>query len=317
MVFTKLIIAGSTGYIADPAIQAILASTDPVFHVTVLTRADSSKPPPNAPGAKLVPINYYDHHALVRAVSGADAILSFISSAQSKAVDRLLLKAAQEAGVRRIFPSEYTLDVLHPQAVSLFTEGGDWPEDTSPVATARKFMALANEGGPTSFTTLIPVAFMDGWLEGDFGSIDPKNRKVTAVDSGDNYFSGCTLPYLAAAIVAVLKMDEEKTKNKRIPITELRVTMNQIADTFENITGDKFERGLVTSKELLEQRDANLRAGNPFVALFIAVQTAAFDGSGAGDMKDGLEFDGDGFLNLRRKTLEELCGEAVKKVGTA
>ncbi|KAJ5118105.1 isoflavone reductase family protein [Penicillium atrosanguineum] len=298
MVFTKVIIAGSTGYIADPAIQAILASTDPVFDVTILTRAESRKST-NAPGAKLVPIDYYDHQALVRAVSGADAILSFISGAQAKAVDRLLLKAAQEAGVRP------------------FTEGGNWPEETSPVVTARKFMDLANEGGPTSFTTIIPAAFMDGWLAGEFGSIDLKNRKVTAVDSGDHYFSGCTLPYLAAAIVAVLKMDEEKTKNKRIPITELRVTMNQIADTFEEVTGDKFERGLVISKELFDQRDTNLKAGNAFVALFTMVHMLAFNGSGAADMKDGLKFDGDGFLNLRKKTLKELCVVAVEKVGTA
>lgn len=317
MVFTKIVIAGSTGYIADPAIQAILASTDPVFDVTILTRAGSRKSPPNAPGAKLVPIDYYDHQALVRAVSGADAILSFISGVQSKAVDRLLLKAAQEAGVRRIFPSEYTGDILHPKAVTAFTEGGDWPEETSPVVTARKFMDLVHDGGPTSFTTIIPAAFMDGWLEGKFGSIDLKNRKITAVDSGDNYFSGCTLPFLAAAIVAVLKMDEEKTKNKRIPITELRVTMNQIADTFEEITGDKFERSLVRSNELLDQRDANLKAGNSLAALFIVVHMLAFNGSGVADMKDGLKFDGDGFLNMRRKTLKELCVEAVEKVGTA
>lgn len=315
MPFTKLVIAGSSGYIADHAIRAILASTEPVFDVTILTRADSGKTPPA--GAKVIPVDYNDHHALVRAVSEADAILSFISGPPSKAVDRLLLKAAQEAGVRRIFPSEYTLDILNPEAVPLFTEGGDWPEDTSPVVTARQFMALANESGPTSFTTLMPSAFMDGWLEGDFGSIDLKNRKITAVDSGDLYFSGCTLPFLAAAIVAVLRMDEEKTKNKRIPIAEIRVTMNQIADTFEEITGAKFERSRVTSKELIDQRDAHLKSGNTVVALFLAVQLAAFNGSGAGDLKDGLEFNGDGFLNVRRKTLRELCAEAVKKVGTS
>ncbi|KAJ6134571.1 isoflavone reductase family protein [Penicillium sp. IBT 18751x] len=316
MVFTKVVIAGSTGYIAEPAIEAILASTDPVFDVTILTRADSKKTPPDAPGAKLVPIDYYDHQALVRAVSGADAILSFISGAPAKAIDRLLLRAAQEAGVRRIFPSEYTLDILHPKAIPVLTEGGDWPEETSPVVTARKFMDLVNEGGPTSFTTIIPAAFMDGWLAGKFGSIDPKHRKITAVNSGDIYFSGCTLPFLAAAIVAILKMDEEKTKNKRIHVTELRATMNQIADTFEEITGDKFERDIVTSKDLLDQRDANLKAGNSLAALFIAIHILAFNGSGAADLEDGLNFDGDGFLTLRRKTLKELCVEALEKVGT-
>ncbi|CAI7658020.1 unnamed protein product [Penicillium pancosmium] len=308
MTFTKIVIAGSSGYVADHAIRAILASTKPKFDVTILTRADSGKTLPPTPGAKIIPVDYNDHNSLVSAVSGADAILSFLSPGASKVVDLLLLKAAQTAGVRRIFPSEYTLDVLHPAAMSLLTEGGDWPEDVSPVVAARKFLALANEGGPTSFTTLISSAFIDSWLEGDFGSFDPKNGKVTVVDSGDHYFSGCSLPFLGAAIVAVLEMDEDKTKNKRIHIAELRTTMNQIADTYDEVTGSKFERSRVTSQELIGQRDENLKSGNPF---------GAFNGGGSGDLKDGLEFDGDGFLNVKRKTLKELVVEAVNKVRAA
>lgn len=317
MTFTKLIIAGSTGYVADHALRAISASTTPKFDVTILTRGDSGKVPSSAPGAKIVPVNYNDHSALVRAVSGADAILSFISGPPSKVVDLLLLKAAQEAGVRRIFPSEYTLDVLHPKQVSLFTEGGDWPEDTSPVVTARKFLALADEEGPTSFTTLITSAFIDSWLEGDFGSFDPLNHKVTVVDSGDHFFSGCSLPFLGAAIVAVLQMDEGKTKNRRIPIAELRTTMNQVADAYNEATGVKFERVRVTSRELIQQRNASLKAGNPSGAFFVATHLGAFNGSGAGDLKDGLEFDGDGFLNVRRQTLMEIAVKALHKVGAA
>lgn len=315
MVFTKLIIAGSTGFVADDAIRAILASTNPKFDVTILTRADSGKAPASIPGAKIVPVDYNDHNGLVKTIKGADAILSFISGPVSKAVDRLLLKAAQEAGVRRIFPSEYTLDILHPAAVSLLTEGGNWPEDTSPVVTARKFTSLAKEGGPTSFTTIIPSAFMDSWLEGTFGSFDPKNRKATILDSGDHYFGGCSLPFLGAAIVAVLQMDEEKTKNKRIPIFEVRATMNQVVDTYEELLGAKFQRDRVTTQDLLNKRNANLAAGNPFVALFDSIIVGAFDGRGAGDPEGGLEFDGDGFLTMKRKTLKELTTEALKKIG--
>lgn len=146
MVFTKLIIAGSTGYVADHAIRAILASTKPKFDVTILTRADSGKTPASIPGAKILPVDYNNHNGLVKAIAGADAILSFISGPTSKAVDRLLLKAAQEAGVRRIFPSEYTLDILHPAAVSLLTEGGNWPDESSPVVTARKFLSGRRRG---------------------------------------------------------------------------------------------------------------------------------------------------------------------------
>lgn len=129
MVFTKLIIAGTTGYLAGHASRAILASTKPKFDVTILTRVDSGKAVAFIPGARVVPVDYNDHNGLVKTVAGADAILSFIPGPSSKSIDRLLLKAAQEAGVRRIFPSEYTLDILHPAAVSLLTEGGIWPDD--------------------------------------------------------------------------------------------------------------------------------------------------------------------------------------------
>ncbi|UKZ80082.1 hypothetical protein TrVFT333_007847 [Trichoderma virens FT-333] len=315
MGFTKLVIAGSTGWIADHAIRAILASAKPKYDVTILTRANSGKEVPSLPGAKVIAVDYCNHDQLVKIFTGADAILSFISGPPSKIVDKLLLKAAQEAGVRRIFPSEYTLDILHQDAVTLLTEGGNWPDDSSPVLTARKFVSLAEEGGPTSFTTLIPSAFMDGWLEGAFGSFDPTNRKVTVVDSGDFTFSGCTLRYLGAAIVAVLQMDEDKTKNKRIHISEIRTTMNEITEVFEETLGAKFDKAHITSQELLGQRNANLAAGNPFSALAVTILVGAFNGCGAGDLIDGLDFDGDGYLALKKKTLKEMVIEALQKIG--
>lgn len=314
MVFTKLILAGSTGYVADHAIRAILASTKPKFNVTILTRANSGKAAPFIPGARIVSVDYNDHNVLVKTITGADVILSFISGPTSKAVDRLLLKAAREAGVQRIFPSEYTLDILHPAAVSLLTKGGSWPDDTSPVVTAPKFTSLADEGGLTSFTTLVPSAFIDAWLEGDFSLFNPKNRKITLFDGGDHYFSGCSLPFIGAAIVALLQMDEEKTKNRRIPITEVRATINKIVDAYEELLGAKFQKEQVTSQDMLNKRNPNLAARNPFTALFNGIIVGAFDGSGAGDPVGGLKFNGDGYLDIKRKTLKELIAEALEKI---
>lgn len=317
MTFTKLVIAGSTGYVANDATAALLRSTKPKFDITILTRADSDKPPPSIPGATITPINYDDQKALVRAVTGADAIVSFLSGIVAKDIDLKLLAAAQEAGVRRIFPSEYTLDILHPEAVSLLTDPAHWPEPASSVVTARKFLALAEQGGPTSFTTIVPGAFIDYWLRGDFGLFDPKKRKVTLIDGGDHYFTGCSMPFLGEALVAVLKMDEEKTKNRRIHVTEARATMKQVAEMYEEVTGTSFDRAQVSSKELVSQRNEFLKAGNDFGALFTAIQIGAFNGGGACDLKDGLEFDGDGFLGVKRKSLKELVVEALEKVGTA
>ncbi|KAL7807426.1 hypothetical protein V8C26DRAFT_414808 [Trichoderma gracile] len=204
---------------------------------------------------------------------------------------------------------------MHPEAVKLLTEGGNWPEDSSPVLTARKFLALAEDGRPTSFTTLIPSAFLDSWLQGSFGLFEPMNRRVTVIDSGDNYFSGCSLPFLADAIVAVLQMDENKTKNKRIPITEVRATMNQVADTYEKLLGEKFEKNQVTCRELVDQRNAKLQAGKPADALILMIHLAAFNGSGPGDLVDGLSFDGDGHLRAERKSLKQLTTDSLRQIG--
>ncbi|KAK6069159.1 isoflavone reductase [Seiridium cupressi] len=313
MPFTKIVVAGSTGYLSDHVLPALLNSTKPKFDITVLTRINSGKTL-SLQGAKVIPVDYEDHAALVRAVAGAEAILSLIAGTANKLVDLNLLRAAQEAGVRRIFPSEYTIDALHPQAVSLLTEGIERSGFVSHVYVARQFAALADEGGPTSFTTIVPSAFIDGWLEGAFGLFEPKNHKVTLLDGGNHQFTGCSLPFVAACIVAILQMDEEKTKNKRVHISEVRMTGNEVVGAYEEATGARFEKTSTALQALLDQRDEHLKAGEVFPAVFLGIQIAAFAGSGPGDLEDGLEFDLDGLLTVKRKTLKELTTEAVQKV---
>lgn len=296
--------------------KAVLDSKTPKFDVTVLTRHDSSKKPSH-PGAKLVPVDYGDHTALVNAIRGMDAIVSLVDGRAAVATDQKLLRAAQDAGVRRIFTSEYTLDVLHPAAMSLLSTG-PWPQDmVTFVDGARKFAALADGDGSTSFTTLVSAAIIDMWLEGTFGIFDPKGRAVSLIDCGDHHFTGCSLPFLAACIVAALQIDEGKTKNKRIPVAEVRTTMKEVAKAYEDVTGSSFETNEVDSKDLIAKRDASLEAGQLGPAVFMSIIIGAFDGRGAGDMKDGLDFDGDGHLILKRKTIKELCADAVEKTREA
>jgi hypothetical protein len=50
-------------------------------------------------------------------------------------------------------------------------------------------------------------------------------------------------------IVAVIQMEADKTENKRIPISEARATMNELANT-DNILSEKIERIQVNYEEL-------------------------------------------------------------------
>ncbi|SCU85998.1 LADA_0D11496g1_1 [Lachancea dasiensis] len=313
MTFTKLVIAGSTGLLADEILPVIINSTKPKFDVTLLTHSNGGR---NTafPDVKTVSVDYNDHKSLVRAVAGADAIISLVSVKFNKIVDLQLLRAAQDAGVRRIFPSEYTIDVLHPAAEPLLkSDNEEWRDIPSPANVAREFLALAEEEGPTSFTTLVPSTFIDHWLRGSFGMFEPKAKKIAVRDGGNHYFTGCSLPFIAASLLAVLQMDEESTKNKRIHISEVRASLNEITDAFEEVTGDKFERIPVSSESMFEQRKKIFAAGDIATALYFGVYITAFNGCGAGDLKDGLLFDGDGYLRLERRTLKDIVSEAVQK----
>lgn len=54
-----------------------------------------------------------DQEMLVAALQEIDVVLSALNSVTAIRIDRLLLETGKAAGVRKIFPSEYTLDVLH------------------------------------------------------------------------------------------------------------------------------------------------------------------------------------------------------------
>ncbi|SCU85243.1 LADA_0D06436g1_1 [Lachancea dasiensis] len=318
MAFKKIVVAGSSGNLADHVLKALLDCTTPKFDVTVLTRSNSGKKV-SVPGARVVPVNYGDKADLAAAVSGADAIMNLVSGKVGGVVDKQLLEAAKETGVRRIFPCWCGMDVLHPSAVALFTrpDGSPLAPVVSPVQDARKFLALAEENSTVSFTTLIPSLFIDAALEGRFGTIEPQNRKITLFDDGKHHVTGSSLPFIGACFVAVLQMDEEKTKNKRIRVAEVRTSLKEIAETFEKVTKLEFEKVPVSIESMLAKRQKALEEGQIIPAFYTSLMTAVFNGSGAGDIEDGLQFDGDGFLTLKRKSIEELVTEAVAKVDIA
>ncbi|SCU79013.1 LADA_0A09186g1_1 [Lachancea dasiensis] len=315
MALRKIVVAGSSGTLADHVLGALLDSKTADFTVTVLTRRDSGKNV-SVPGARVVQVNYDDKNELISAVADADAIINLVSGKVGSVVDLQLLDAAKKAGVRRIFPSSCGLDILHPVATSLLTrsDGSALGKGVAPIQNARMFLALGEENSSVSFTTLVPSIFLDAALEGRFGTIEPQNRKVTVFNGGEEYFTGCSLPFLGACFAAVLQMDEESTKNKRIRVAEVRTTLNEIVDTFEKVAKVPFEKVPASLEAVAAKREMLLSENQALPAFHLSLLISLFNGCGAGDIEDGLEFDGEGFLVGKRKSIEELVAEAVSKV---
>lgn len=315
--FTSVVLAGASGSVGSPILRHLLASSSPRFEVTVLTRKDSStatpkdhvKPDAETPSTyQTIAVDYEDHTSLARALSGADVVISALASPVNQTVDQLLLRAAQEAGVRRIFPSEYTLDLLHPAAVAAFGE------DSPAVQNARKFESLADDADSvTSFTTIVTGMFTDLFLGGLLNIWNWTDLEVLSIDGGDKVFTTSSTEFIAACVVALLKMDEEVTKNKRIRIAENQTTIREITSVLEEVSGKKFKVVAKTSEELSKAKDEATHAGDGLMAYVNAVLRVNFDGSGAGNFDEGLRFGTDGTAHIARRSLKELAQGVVNR----
>ena len=318
MGFTKVALVGGTGQLGKHILRLLQASASPKFEITVLTRLQvpvgQEQLELGGDNIKVKRVDYNNHKKLVEALREVEVIVSALNSVPAIQIDHLLLEAGKEAGVRRIFPSEYTLDVLHPAAVSLM--GESHPR----VQHARKFTSLAESEGPhtTSFTTIVSGMFVDFAMKGHHGNYDPTNRKATLFDSGDVPATGCSSDFIAASVVAALNMPEEETKNKRIHIAEVKYTGRQLMEALETVTKSQFTVMQVQSKQLqlkLELAKEQGQVRETFVLPVVLLNFAAINGKsmpcGAGLLEDGLLWNAGGFLVQKRKSLVEIARQLV------
>lgn len=260
-------------------------------------------------------VEYENHEVLVAALEGVEVIVSPLDSVTAIRIDCLLLEAGKAAGVRKIFPSEYTLDVLHPAAVTLM--GESHPR----VQHARLFDELAriDDDRAISLTTIVSGMFLDFAMRGHHGNYDLEKHTGTLFDGGDILATGCSSDFIAANLVAALRMSEQETRNKRIHIAETWYTGRQILQALEVVTQVKFSATEVSSDIIREKLKFATEQGlerDMFVLPVVLLNFAAVDGAskpcGAGYLEDGLGWTAAGFLTQKRRTLLEIARGVVQ-----
>jgi tRNA G18 (ribose-2'-O)-methylase SpoU len=315
MGFTRIALVGASGQLGKHVLQHLLKSTSPRFEITILTRESNENESLQYlkdPIVKVQRVDYHDRKQLVQVLTGIEVIISALNSVPAIHIDPLLAQAGQEAGVKRIFPSEYTLDVLHPEAVKLM--GVLHPR----VQHAQWFVSFGDSNEEISFTTIVSGMFLDLAIKGHHGNYDLKKKTATLFDNGNVQATGCSADFIAASVVAALKMPEEETKNQRIHIAEVRYTGRQILEALEEVTKTKFEVIQISSEQLSQKLEKAKEEGlvrETFVLPVVLLNFAAVDGkyapSGAGLLEDGLSWNAGGFLTQERKNLIEIAREIV------
>lgn len=244
----KVAILGASGSVGKSTIEALLAVPHK-FEVTGLTRHTSdAKLPPSVNHIK----TDYSHDSLVSALQGHDAVVSTTAggtfSEQKTAVD-----AAIEAGVKIFLPSEYGMDTAVREA----------PQVSPGLKVKIELIDyLKSKQDKISWIVLVTGNIFDWCLHiPGFGGFNIPARTAQIFDGGDIAYEATTLSRVGEGIAATLEKIE-LTKNQFVYINSFTTTQNQVLESLEKATGEKFEVTTGSSEELWQTGKESLEKGN-------------------------------------------------------
>lgn len=211
--------------------------------------------------------------------------------------------------MKRFVPSDYSLDITHPTAVA----------QAAPGSTIAGRAALVNiimnaaKRGEITYTQFVPSGWMDWGLPNGFMGFDIKARTARLVDNGVHTATGCTQPFIAEAVLSMLKQPPNETENKMIHIAEVQYSGRELLSIFEEETGSRWQVEGITAQGLLDLADraeteSNARLRTVSITLFLN-----FGGSGAAYFPEALKSPLKG-SRYQRKTVRQIVKDAIEKV---
>jgi len=299
MAYQKIVQAGAGGNVGVPILNALVASNK--FEITVLARPSSSyTPPANASNVTVVKADYSDHDALVKVFKGHDVLLITLGDPATLLKNsKPLIDAAIDAGIKRVVPSEYGVDLDQEPGKSHFI-----------FDAKRKVVEYLKEKaaeGKITWTALAVGGFFDWGLTNYFGGFDIPNKKVSLFNGGTLKWNGTTVASIGDAVVGVLS-SPETTKNKYLRVHDFHVSQLDILSILEEETNTKWAVEDLDIDALAEEATAKLFAGevNDYT-VYTIVKAVAFGKSSASawDPEDDSRA-----VGLQKKDLRE----EIKKV---
>ncbi|CUA77389.1 hypothetical protein RSOLAG22IIIB_12723 [Rhizoctonia solani] len=244
MIAKTIALAGVNGHVGKGFAKEFLNQG---FDLRILTRIESLESATiqelRAAGASVHVISYDDEASIVKALQGADVLVSTVSPAALSSAQLPLVRAAKVAGIQLFFPSEY---------------GGVYEDesDSSPMAQARKSVLDAAQDVGLPFAVLSNGAFPDYCFTPPFG-YNFAEKKVTVWGDGNAKATWTTIHSVAEWIANVLKTTPiEQLQNRQFHIEGNNITANEIIKLWEQKHGAKLHVEYRPLKELEDRIDA-------------------------------------------------------------
>lgn len=243
-----------------------------------------------------------------------DAILQHLSSSNTS---QTTSGNANSCPLPLLFINGYTLDLLHPD-VKRILNATQYAILEPKLALAQRLATISKDTPSFAYTTVIPAAFLDYCLlEGHLG-INIEKRTATLYDTGTKVITGCSLRFVGDAVVAIALRHLSATdadpgpssvRNQRVRIAETFFTGRDLLDVVEeclgNVTGER--RGERATFEVSTDSSADMLKQGRVIAY---LNWSEFSRAST-FTEDGLEFDEDGYLAFKRRTLRAICKEAI------
>lgn len=220
-------------------ITGALLRTD-IHKTTALTRAQSRNPSKVPAAVEVEEVDYDDQASLIKALKGKDCLVILMSVYAPPDSDEKLIRAAAEAGVPWILPSEWAGD---PTQVELSKD-----IFVGPKKQANR--DLIERLGKSSWISMVAGFWYEFSIAGDpsrFG-FDFSNRIVTLYGQGKDIINVSTYDQCARAVASLLSLKicperrtpEEPTlsqfKNKFVYISSFAVSQREMFESVLRVT---------------------------------------------------------------------------------
>jgi uncharacterized protein YbjT (DUF2867 family) len=294
----KIAIVGGTGTIGTPTLAALL--TTGIHTLTAISRADSS-----ATFASNVTIkkgDYTSHSFLVSALTGNDVLimqLGIFSNDQQIP----LIKAAAEAGVKYIIPTEFGSDPQAPFAKRF------------PLLTGKAQYRDLVESLGMSWICVVNNPWFDWSLNRGLWGVDVPNKKASLYAGAEAKFNTTTLQQVGRGVAALLSLPDaqlKEYKNSPVYLSSFCISQRDILDAAIRATGSKesdWEIATLDADEVVKGSRKAVKEGNHMAFLEEFYITHMREGAGgnyqekaAKDLK---------VLGLEEESLDEVVKAVV------
>ena len=306
----NIAIVGAGGNVGSFITLSLLATGK--HTVTAITRESSSSKMPE--GVKVAKVNYDDPASLAKAMEGQDALVITMGVGADKAIQRSLIDAAAQAGVKYVMPNEFGVNHSNPEL----------GRDTflgPPILEVRQYVEkVAKDTGKDiawiGLTCSFWYEFSLAGTEARYG-FDFAKKSVTFFDDGNTKINTSTWPQVGRAVAAIFSLPPPELERRKFTAfyissfhvsqrdmlgSALRVTDTQESDwniSYEP-SKERYQRGLGIMKEGGEKR---------MLGFGICLYTRVFYPNGDGTYEDKLDNE---MLRLPKENFDEATRVAIE-----